>query len=70
MTRAAAFAERAWSSNAGVVGTANGTYTNATEWRLQNFRCELDERGVAAEGVKPRNAREAPSHPGSCLRQR
>ena len=68
--RAAAFAERAWSSNAGVVGTVNGTFTNTTEWRLQNFRCELDERGVYSEAVKPRHARAAPSHPGSCLRQR
>ena len=68
--RAAAFAERAWSANGDVVGEVNGTFTNFTEWRLQNFRCELDERGVYSESVKPRFARVAPSHPGSCLRQR
>ena len=64
------FAERAWSANGDVVGAVNGTFTNFTEWRLQNFRCELDERGVYSEGVKPRASRVAPSHPGSCLRQR
>ena len=57
-------------SNGDVVGEVNGTFTNFTEWRLQNFRCELDERGVYSESVKPRFARVAPSHPGSCLRQR
>ncbi|KAK7340842.1 hypothetical protein VNO77_21556 [Canavalia gladiata] len=61
--RAAAAAERLWSQR----DSTNITVTALP--RLQNFRCLLNKRGVAAAPVKNYYARRAPSGPGSCYEQ-
>ena len=61
--RAAAIAERLWSSR----------YVNSTksaEPRLAYFRCLLNERGIAAEPYNYSQPGQAPPHPGSCYDQR
>lgn len=58
--RAAAFAERLWSPRA-------IASTTCALPRLQQFRCLLLSRGVAAAPVTNPMARTAPSKPGSCF---
>lgn len=59
--RAAAAAERQWSYD---------VVTNSKDplvlLRLQNFRCFMHERGVAAAPIGNAQARTAPGGPGSC----
>ena len=64
--RLAAIAERLWSPRAATSG--KGAVAAALP-RLEDFRCLLEERGVAAAPVTNANARSAPTGPGSCRRQ-
>lgn len=57
--RAAAVAERLWSD-------ASVKDATAALPRIQNFRCHLVKRDIAAAPVKNGNARTAPPGPGSC----
>lgn len=57
--RLAAIAERLWSPR-------NTTNLEAAVTRLENFRCLLNRRGVAAAPVTNAIARSAPVGPGSC----
>ena len=62
--RLAAIAERLWS-------TEDQTSDSATALpRIQEFRCLLNERGIAAAPVNNADARSAPPGPGSCYKQR
>jgi hexosaminidase len=61
--RAAAAAERQWSS------AASSSQAPGVLQRLQAFRCLLLERGVAAAPLSNVLARGAPAGPGSCLLQ-
>jgi hexosaminidase len=61
--RLAAISERLWSPK----GT---TDAKAALPRIEAFRCLLNRRGIAAAPVNNKNARTAPSGPGSCLQQR
>lgn len=62
--RAAAAAERQWSYN-----MDTPSYDPSVEARLQDFRCMLLRRGIAAAPVTNPSARSAPSGPGSCKYQ-
>ncbi|XP_057436360.1 beta-hexosaminidase 1 [Lotus japonicus] len=64
--RAAAAAERLWSQRDST-SMRNATLTALP--RLQNFRCLLNSRGVAAAPVTNFYARRAPTGPGSCYEQ-
>lgn len=65
--RAAAFAERMWTSKE----TIDTFSMTQVEERLEYFRCSvLTERSVAAAPVKNLQARQAPPKPGSCYVQR
>jgi hexosaminidase len=61
--RLAAISERLWSPK----GT---TDPKAALPRIEEFRCLLNRRGIAAAPVNNKNARSAPPGPGSCLQQR
>ena len=62
--RLAAIAERLWS-------TEDQTSDSKTALpRIQEFRCLLNERGIAAAPVNNADARSAPPGPGSCYKQR
>mmetsp|Transcript_19673 Transcript_19673/g.23397 ORF Transcript_19673/g.23397 Transcript_19673/m.23397 type:complete len:542 (+) Transcript_19673:41-1666(+) len=63
--RMAAIAERLWSP----ADITNLNNTDPTQ-RLMNFRCLLNDRGVASAPVLNAIAREAPSGPDSCYNQR
>ena len=58
----ASIAERLWSAR-----TVNDT-ADAHD-RIENFRCLLNRRGIAAAPVNNANARSAPPGPGSCTLQ-
>lgn len=60
--RAAAIAERLWSPR-------NMTNATAATPRLANFRCLLNDRGIAAAPIDNLIARQAPPNPGSCYDQ-
>lgn len=60
--RLAAIAERLWSAED---QTSNSTAALA---RIQDFRCLLNERGIAAAPVSNARARGAPPGPGSCYK--
>jgi hexosaminidase len=62
--RAAAAAERLWSTED---DTSNGLSTALP--RLRNFRCVLNQRGIAAAPVTNELAREPPIGAGSCYMQ-
>lgn len=62
--RLAAIAERLWSTED---QTSNSTAALA---RIHDFRCLLNERGVAAAAVTNARARAGPPGPGSCYKQR
>ena len=62
--RLAAIAERLWSTE------DNTNDSTAALPRIQDFRCLLNERGVAAAPVNNADARTAPPGPGSCYKQR
>lgn len=62
--RLAAISERLWS-------TEDQTSDSAMALpRIQEFRCLLNERGIAAAPVNNADARSAPPGPGSCYKQR
>ncbi len=61
--RLAAIGERLWSSR-------SMTDAKAALPRIEQFRCLLNRRGVAAAPVNNPNARTSPPGPGSCLQQR
>ena len=63
--RAAAGAEKLWSSRNQTDGNTNNAYP-----RLEYFRCLLMTRGIAAAPVKNKVAREAPPGYASCYHQR
>ena len=56
----AAIAEKLWSPRAATVD-ADAAYP-----RMVNFRCVLNERGIAAPPAENADARSAPAGPGSC----
>ena len=56
----AAIAEKLWSPRAATVD-ADAAYP-----RMVNFRCVLNERGIAAPPAENADARSAPKGPGSC----
>ena len=58
--RLAAIGEKLWSPRLATV-----TWKSALE-RLLDFRCLLEERGVAAAPVTNNEARTSPPHPSSC----
>ena len=60
----AAIAERLWSTEE---QTSDPT---AALPRIEEFRCLLNERGIAAAPVNNADARSAPPGPGSCYEQR
>jgi hexosaminidase len=62
--RMAAIAERLWSPAA-----TTGSDTDPQQ-RLMNFRCLLNERGVASAPVLNKRARQPPPEPDSCYNQR
>ena len=62
--RLAAIAEKLWSPRAAT------SDVSAQLPRMLDFRCLLNERGVAAAPVLNKMAREGPPSPGSCYEQR
>jgi len=62
--RLASIAEKLWSSRAQTQDVASALP------RIRDFRCLLLERGVAAAPVDNKGAREAPSGPDSCFKQK
>jgi hexosaminidase len=71
--RAAAFAERMWTSQSVILPESTFWLPNnhdAIEDRLEQFRCLLQERAIGAAPVRNQKAREAPPKPGSCFVQR
>lgn len=64
--RAAAAAERMWSSKE---ATAGGSSNSTVLPRLHYFRCLLNQRGVPAAPVTNYYARKPPIGPGSCFEQ-
>jgi hexosaminidase len=62
--RAAAVAERLWSSKDSIQSLEEA------EGRLQTFRCLLTQRGIAAAPVLNKYARSPPPNPASCYSQR
>jgi len=62
--RLAAIAEKLWSQRAVT------TDPDPAEARILQFRCLLNERGIAAAPVRNTNARSAPPGPGACAVQR
>ncbi|KAJ6833320.1 beta-hexosaminidase 1 [Iris pallida] len=64
--RAAAAAERMWSSKE---ATAGGSSNSSVLPRLHYFRCLLNHRGVPAAPVTNYYARKPPIGPGSCFEQ-
>uniref|UniRef100_A0A7N0UCN4 beta-N-acetylhexosaminidase n=2 Tax=Kalanchoe fedtschenkoi TaxID=63787 RepID=A0A7N0UCN4_KALFE len=64
--RAAAAAERMWSSREGV---SKGNITTSVLPRFHYFRCLLTRRGVQAAPVTNFYARRPPTGPGSCYEQ-
>lgn len=64
--RAAAVAERLWSSKE---SASSGNSTLTTLQRLEYFRCLLTRRGVQAAPVTNFYARSPPTGPGSCYEQ-
>lgn len=67
--RAAAVGEVLWTSKE-VIYKNGSPDLNATESRLETFRCLLNQRGVGAAPVLNKQARSAPPNPGSCYVQR